>query len=217
MNVRKYVLNDAILGVVEQLDRKSVATIYALSKVIDNIDKFSAGHSYRVMQYSEILGKRLFLSAEEIEKLKISALLHDIGKLGLSAYILNKQSTLSVREYSILKTHSKIGRKILKKIKGFKDIVPAVYQHHEQFNGKGYPKKIKGRAVNLHARIISIADAYDAMTSNRSYRRAFPAEKALDEISKNKNIQFDPLIAEIFIHYIEDDLIDITYIKGCVD
>jgi HD-GYP domain-containing protein (c-di-GMP phosphodiesterase class II) len=142
---------------------------------------------------------------KDLQLLKKSALVHDIGKIGIPDVILNKNSGLTEEEYAAIKMHPEIGANILKPVGAFKDLVPAVYCHHERFDGKGYPRGIQGEDIPLYARIISVADSYDAMTSYRPYRSAFSCEAALAEIERNKGTQFDPNIADIFIGLFKEE------------
>jgi HD-GYP domain-containing protein (c-di-GMP phosphodiesterase class II) len=130
--------------------------------------------------------------------------LHDIGKIGIPDAVLKKQTKLTDEEYAIIKLHPETGAAILKHIKSLKDLVPAVYHHHEQFDGNGYPHGIKGTAIPLHARIIALADTFDAMTSSRAYRKALSFRTALNEIERNRGTQFDPDIANIFIEILRE-------------
>jgi len=152
------------------------------------------------MEYSIDIGKGLELDDNDVERLKKSALLHDIGKIGIPDVVLHKKGKLSDVEYSIIKSHSEIGATILKSINSFKFLVPSVYHHHEKFDGSGYPHGIKGEAIPLHARIIAVADSFDAITSNRPYRNAFSLKEAVSELENYKGIQFDPCIVDVFIN-----------------
>ena len=183
----------------EIIEQAHFETIRALSDALDARDRYTAGHSQRVMEYSAGIAKKLKFSNINFQRLIKSALLHDIGKIGVPDYVLHKQSKLSDEEFAVIKAHPEIGAKILKAIKSFKDLVPAVYCHHERFDGKGYPRGVRGEHIPLHARIIAIADSFDAMTSDRPYRTAFSRETALVELESNKGIQFDPHLADIFI------------------
>jgi len=173
--------------------------VMALSNALDARDKYTAGHSRRVMEYSAGIAKHLKLPERDIYKLRISALLHDIGKIGISDVILHKEYGISDKEFAAIKKHPEIGTEILKAVGSFKDLVPIVYHHHERFDGKGYPQGIYGEQIPLLARIIAIADSFDAMTSTRHYRKAFDIESALLEIELNGGKQFDPSISNIFI------------------
>jgi energy-coupling factor transport system substrate-specific component len=192
------------LDIAELLERTHFETIMAFSEALEARDQYTAGHSRRVMEYSKSIGQRMKLEKQDIEDLKRSALLHDIGKIGIPDMVLHKQAKLSDEEYAIIKSHPERGAAILKHIKSFKHLVPAVYHHHERFDGEGYPQGVKGKEIPLHARIIAIADAFDAMTSNRAYRKALSLRTALSELERNKGMQFDPDIAEIFIDILQE-------------
>ena len=156
------------------------------------------------MEYSAGIAKKLKFSKLDIQRLIKSALLHDLGKIGIPDTALHKQSKLSDEEFAVIKAHPEIGAKILKAVKSFRDLVPAVYCHHERFDGKGYPRGIHGEHIPLHARIIAVADSFDAMTSDRPYRTAFSRDTALVELEANKGTQFDPRIADTFIEMMID-------------
>jgi putative nucleotidyltransferase with HDIG domain len=173
--------------------------VMALSSALDARDKYTAGHSRRVMEYATGIAKHIKLPEKDIDRLKISALLHDIGKIGVPDAILHKESKISDKEFAVIKKHPEIGANILKAVGTFKDLVPIVYHHHERFDGMGYPNGIYGEQIPLYARIIAIADSFDAITSTRPYRKALHVENALMEIELNGGKQFDPSISDIFI------------------
>jgi putative nucleotidyltransferase with HDIG domain len=165
---KTHLRDNETLDIAELLEKTHFETIMAFSEALEARDQYTAGHSRRVMEYSKSIGQRMKLDKQDIEDLKRSALLHDIGKIGIPDVILNKQTKLTGEEYATIKSHSEMGAAILKHIKSLRDLVPAVYHHHEQFDGSGYPQGIKGKAIPLHARIIAVADAFDAMTSSRA-------------------------------------------------
>jgi putative nucleotidyltransferase with HDIG domain len=201
---KSHLRDNETLDIAELLERTHFETIMAFSEALEARDQYTAGHSRRVMEYSKNIGQRMKLDKQDIEELKRSALLHDIGKIGIPDVILKKQTKLTDEEYTTIKSHSETGAAILNHIKSLKDLVPAVYHHHEQFDGNGYPQGIKGKAIPLHARIIAIADTFDAMTSSRAYRKALSFRTALSELERNKGIQFDPDIANIFIEILQE-------------
>jgi HD-GYP domain-containing protein (c-di-GMP phosphodiesterase class II) len=188
----------------ELIERTHFETVKALSEALDAKDKYTAGHSYRVMEYSVCIAQNMKLAEEDIQRLKKSALLHDLGKIGIPDVILHKKSMLSDEELAVIRVHSEIGANILKSVGSFKDLVPSVFHHHERFDGKGYPHGIQGEDIPLNARIIAIADSFDAVTSDRPYRKAFPRETVLAELEQNKGVQFDPHITNIFIEILKD-------------
>jgi response regulator RpfG family c-di-GMP phosphodiesterase len=177
-------------------------TIEGLAKAIDKMDRYTSGHSDRVAMYATYLALRLGFSAEDVEIVRQSALMHDIGKIGC-VLNLNKPGKLSSQEYEIFKKHPGFGRDILDPIKFLHPLIPGVHLHHERWDGKGYPLGLKGSNVPIMARIIAVADTYDAMTSDRAYRQALPHEIATAEIERCASSQFDPDIAGEFNSGIE--------------
>ena len=172
-------------------------TIEGLAKAIDKMDRYTAGHSDRVATYAMYLATRLGLSIEQIEIVRQSALMHDIGKLGC-VLNLNKPGKLTQDEYEQFKKHPGYGKDILEPIKFLHPLIPGVHLHHERWDGRGYPLGLKGNDVPLIARIIAVADTYDAMTSDRAYRRSLPHEVAVTEIERCATTQFDPEITHAF-------------------
>ena len=167
-------------------------TIMALVTAIEIKDSYTVGHAKRVMHYSECIAAALQLSKAEIEHIKIAALLHDIGKLGVSDDILNKPGQLTPEEFEEIKKHPANSKRILENITNFSEIVTMAYMHHEHFDGSGYPLGLSGTAIPIGAHIIQVADAYDAMTSERSYRKALSHEKAVSILSSEAGKQFHP-------------------------
>lgn len=185
-------------------------TIEGLATSIDKMDRYTAGHSERVATYAVHLAQRLGLDEEEQEIIRQSALMHDIGKIGC-VLKLNKPGKLTDDEYEAFKRHPGYGRDIIRPIKFLHPLIPGVHLHHERFDGRGYPLGLKGKKIPLMARIISVADTYDAMTSDRSYRRALPHEVSVAEIDRCSGSQFDPDVAQIFIDGIDE------YREECLD
>ena len=178
-------------------------TIHGLASAIDKMDRYTAGHSERVAGYAVYLAKRLGMDDAKIEIVRQSALMHDIGKIGC-VLNLNKPGKLTDDEYEVFKKHPGFGKDILSPIKFLHPLIDGVHLHHERFDGRGYPLGLMGKDIPLMARIISVADTYDAMTSNRSYRRALPHEVAVAEIERCSGSQFDPDIAGDFIEGLDD-------------
>jgi response regulator RpfG family c-di-GMP phosphodiesterase len=173
-------------------------TIQGLAKAIDKMDRYTAGHSDRVATYAMYLAVRLGLPPDMIEIVRQSALMHDIGKIGC-VMNLNKPGKLTQDEYEVFKKHPGYGRDILDPIKFLHPLIPGVHLHHERWDGRGYPLGLKGNDVPLIARIIAVADTYDAMTSDRAYRRALPHEVAVNEIERCAGSQFDPEVSDTFV------------------
>jgi response regulator RpfG family c-di-GMP phosphodiesterase len=172
-------------------------TIQGLARAIDKMDRYTAGHSERVATYATYLAVRLGLPPDVVEIVRQSALMHDIGKIGC-VMNLNKPGKLTQDEYEMFKRHPQYGKDILDPIRFLHPLVPGVYLHHERWDGRGYPLGLKGNDVPLIARIIAVADTYDAMTSDRAYRRALPHEVAVGEIERCSSTQFDPEVTHSF-------------------
>lgn len=189
----------------KRTEKLFIEVIQAFVGTIDAKDKYTNGHSGRVAEYSLKIAEMMNLSEEEKKEVYYSALLHDIGKIGIPDNIINKPDKLTKEEFNIIKTHPVIGNQILSSISSMNAISVGARNHHEYFDGNGYPDKKKGDEIPLTARIICVADAYDAMTSNRSYRKYMKQEDVRSEFVKFKGIQFDPKIADIMIKIIDSD------------
>ena len=174
-------------------------TSEALAEAIEKRDPYTGGHTKRVLGYSLAIGKELEMDSDSLERLKLSAVLHDIGKIGVDDAVLRKQARLDDDEVNMMKNHPRFGADILKHIPQLKHIVPGMYYHHERIDGKGYPEGIKGKKIPLEARIISVADTYDAMTSTRPYRKGLSPAVALKELKKHSGTQFEKKIVLAFL------------------
>lgn len=179
-------------------------TIQALVTAIEASDSYTRGHSERVTRYSLEIGTRLQLPGERLKILERAAILHDIGKIGIDLSLLHKEGKLSAHDIHELQLHPVIGMKILEPIEFLVDVRTCIGQHHERYDGMGYPNRIKHVDQLLESRIINVADAFDAMTSDRPYRKALTLDVAIAELSQNSGTQFDPAIVEIFISILED-------------
>ena len=178
----------------------------ALATTIDAKDKYTSGHSRRVAEYSKMLAASLGKDEKEQQEIYLFALLHDIGKIGVPDWIINKQDKLTAEEYAEIKKHPQIGYEILKNISILPNLKNGVRWHHERIDGKGYPDGLSGDAIPEYAKIISVADAYDAMTSNRSYRDSLSQALVREEIEKQKGSQFDSLVADKMLEIIDADV-----------
>ncbi len=176
-----------------------IETITALIEAIEAKDSYTRGHSENVAKYALAIGKKMGLTGSEIEELQIAALLHDIGKIGIREEILNKPTKLNDREYRHIKQHPSIAYQIIGRIPGMEQVAKIVLHHHERYDGQGYPKGLKGDEIPLIARILAVADTFDAMSSNRSYRNALPLNVIKQELLRNSGIQFDPQVLGVFI------------------
>ncbi len=175
-----------------------LSTIEALVGSLEAKDSCTEGHSRRVTIYSLFIGKKLNLDDQLLNNIRITGILHDIGKIGISEAILNKPGSLSDSEFKVIKQHPIIAEQILRSIPQLDEIRKAIRHHHERYDGAGYPDGLKGEDIPLISRIIAVADCYDAMISDRPYRSALSKEIAIDEIMKNKGSQFDPKIVDAF-------------------
>ena len=190
---------DKIESLFEEQEEFSVQVIETLVGTIDAKDKYTNGHSVRVAKYSKMIAQKLGKSSEECKQIYYVGLLHDIGKIGIPDEIINKTSRLTDEEFKIIKTHPDVGYNLLKKLTKIENVSIGAHYHHERFDGGGYPEGLKGEEIPEIARIIAVADAYDAMTSNRSYRSVMPQEKVRGELEKGKGTQFDAKFADIML------------------
>jgi putative nucleotidyltransferase with HDIG domain len=173
--------------------------LHSLTSAVDAKDAYTCGHSERVALLSRHLSQEIGLSEHQVERVYMAGLLHDVGKIGVPEAVLQKPGKLTVEEFEQMKKHPEIGARILQDIKQIKDIIPGVMYHHERFDGKGYPSGLAGETIPIMGRILCLADCFDAMTSNRTYRKALPLEVALIEIRRCSGTQFDPRLAEAFL------------------
>jgi putative nucleotidyltransferase with HDIG domain len=175
------------------------ATITALARAIDAKSNWTAGHSERVTDLAVEIGRNMGLPSKDLETMKVGGLLHDIGKIGTPPAILDKPGRLSPDEMRVMQDHVRTGIRILEPIPGFHEALPIVGQHHEWFDGSGYPDGLSGKDISLHARIFAVADCYDALTSDRPYRKGLPKQQVLAMLEEKSGSQFDPDVIEAFI------------------
>ena len=180
-------------------------TITALSEAVDAKDRYTSGHSKRVAEYSKLIAKKMGKSESEQEQIYRAGLLHDVGKIRIPVYIINKPGRLTDEEYELIKLHSITGYHILRNISEHGDMAVAAKYHHERYDGRGYPNGLVGENIPEMARILAVADSYDAMTSNRSYRKALSQDIVRGEIEKGRGTQFDPNVAEVMLQLIDED------------
>jgi putative nucleotidyltransferase with HDIG domain len=185
-------------------------TIKALSLAIEAKDNYTRGHSERVAEYSFAIARRLKLPEDQVETIRYMALLHDIGKIGIEEYILNKSGQLTTEEYARIKEHAVIGSNIVKEVEQLGDAYLSVRHHHERFDGAGYPDGLKGDEIPLGARIIAVADTFDAMTSDRIYRNGLSSDNAIAELQRVMGRQLDPSVVKAFLAEIEGQ-VEIQY------
>lgn len=200
-----YQMENEIAGNIAALKKMTEATALALAKAIDAKDSYTHGHSTRVAEYSLKIAQLAGKSESECRTIHLTALMHDIGKIGVPNDIINKQGKLTDEEYRVIKAHPVIGKQILANITQAPHISDGAFYHHERYDGKGYPTGLVGKNIPDVARIIAIADAYDAMTSNRSYRGTLSQNYVRTEIEKGIGTQFDPEYAKIMLKLIDED------------
>ncbi|HEY5162644.1 MAG TPA: HD-GYP domain-containing protein, partial [Terriglobales bacterium] len=180
-----------------------LGSIQMLAGAVDEKDPYTRGHSDRVTRYSVLIATELGLPNEEIEKIRISAQLHDVGKIGIEDRILKKPGALTPDEYEIMKTHTTRGANILRPVQQLKEMIPGIELHHESLDGRGYPFGLKGDEIPLAPRIIGVADTFDAMTTNRPYQAARPPDYALKIIQSLAKTKFDPKVVDAMQRLLE--------------
>lgn len=189
----------------KQTEKMPLQMMQTLSTTIEAKDEYTRGHSYRVSEYAALIASEMGWTPDEIQVLKHSALLHDIGKIGIPDSILNKPSRLTEDEYSLIKRHPVIGAEILKDVTLLPHVLEVTRNHHERYDGKGYPDGLAGTDIPIHARIVAVADSYDAMNSRRIYRGALSRENIYKEFRKNRGLQFDPQITDILLKLMDEN------------
>jgi putative nucleotidyltransferase with HDIG domain len=182
----------------DELKRTFLDTAEALAEAIEQRDPYTGGHTRRVLNYSVTVAREMGIPEEEIENIKLAAILHDIGKIGVEDRILRKQGPLDEKEFEQMKKHPEIGAEIIRHISSLKGVIPGILYHQERYDGKGYPFGARDGEIPLAARIISVCDTFDAMTTDRPYRKGLGIQVALEELKKFAGIQFDPEVVAGF-------------------
>ena len=195
-----------------EIDKPLLKSLLMMADIIEARDPYTGGHVWRVSQFAKLLATKLGLPRDEIIKISIAAYLHDLGKVGIPDHILQKAEALTDAEYAIVKTHPSIGSKLLGGHPLAEMVSAAAKEHHERLDGTGYPNGLRGDQLSLTARIVSIADAFDAMTSTRSYRKGMPMEQALDRLQESAGSHFDPVLVAHLCELGSAD--DLTHIVG---
>ncbi len=198
-------LESEVMEKTKQNEDLFLGIVKSLAAAIDAKDTYTNGHSVRVAEYSREIARRAGFDSEAQRGIYITGLLHDVGKIGVPDAIINKKGKLDDEEYSIMKTHPQKGADILSNIKDMPELSVGARWHHERYDGKGYPEGLSGEDIPSEARIIAVADAYDAMTSHRSYRDILPQEVVRSEIVKGRGTQFDQAFADIMLEMIDED------------
>lgn len=194
--------------------------VEALTAALDAKNSYTCGHSGRVAELSLRITRQLKLPLAEQDRIHVGAHLHDIGKIGIPDAILDKPGRLNSQEMEMIKTHPVIGDQIIGKTRLFQSVADIVRHHHERYDGKGYPDGLRGDEIPLGARVVAVADAFDAMTSPRPYRPAMDATAALNELVRCRNSQFDPMLVDVFVRLVADgthweSICKISDIKSC--
>jgi diguanylate cyclase (GGDEF)-like protein/putative nucleotidyltransferase with HDIG domain len=186
-------------GMSAATEKEAMSTIYALAATIEARDPFTYGHSRKVSSYAVALAEAIGLPSEKVAVISTAALLHDIGKIGIPDEVLNKVGKLEAETWELIQSHAKLSATIVGHVISLVSCLPAILHHHERWDGTGYPSGLKGEAIPIEARILAIADAFDAMTSSRPYRDPLSYKKVLDELKRCSGIQFDPKLVEAFL------------------
>lgn len=181
-----------------------VAAIRSLANAIDARDPYTNGHSRRVTHYAMLIGRQMGLRQERLEHLEYMSILHDIGKIGISDAILHKETSLTMDEYDLMKQHVRIGASIIEDMEALRPLLDGILYHHERYDGAGYVGERRGTGIPLEARVITVADAFDAMTSDRPYRQKLSVPEAADEMRRCSGTQFDPDIVDVFLDILKD-------------
>jgi len=174
-----------------------------LALALEARDKYTSGHSQRVSNIALMISRKLEIKQEHIKKIELAGLVHDIGKVGIKESVLTKQDKLTHEEYAHISAHSVIGENVLRSVIDDEEILKIVRNHHERYDGSGYPDGLSGGDIPLGARILAVADTYDAMTSDRPYRKALSHETAIAELKEQSGIQLDPAVVDVFCEMVD--------------
>lgn len=192
----------------DRLEELNDETVQTLAVAIDAKDKYTNGHSFRVSWYAVALARHLGWTEEDLNEFEREALLHDIGKIGVPDAILNKPGRLTDEEFAIIKSHTTTGGSILSRSKNLRKASQVARYHHERYDGKGYPEGLAGKSIPIHARVVAVADAYDAMRSDRIYRKGLPLEAIREQLVQGRGTQFDPELLDAFLELSDNGLLD---------
>ncbi|HEX8949152.1 MAG TPA: HD-GYP domain-containing protein [Dissulfurispiraceae bacterium] len=190
----------------EELKETFYETVHAFAETIEMRDPYTGGHTKRVMDYSLAIGRKMRLHEKELVNLRLAAILHDIGKIGVKDDVLLKPGKLTLDEFTHMRKHSEIGSEVLSSIRKLKNVIPGIKYHHERYDGSGYPEGLKEESIPVIARIIAVADAFDAMTTDRAYRKSLDSGAAIKELKNGSGTQFDPEVVKSFLEVYGDML-----------
>ena len=189
----------------EEVEGLSLHIVKALAEAIDAKDRYTNGHSGRVAAYSKEIAQRYGFPSDKLEDIYVMGLLHDVGKIGVPDAVINKPGKLTEDEFELIKMHPVMGSKILKNITELPQLSNGARWHHERYDGTGYPDRLSGENIPIEARIIAVADSYDAMSSRRSYRNVLSQDVIRNELINGKGTQFDPKLADIMLSMMDED------------
>jgi HD-GYP domain-containing protein (c-di-GMP phosphodiesterase class II) len=198
-------LKNRIASMSKRANQNSIEAIFAFARTIELKDHYTGEHAERTVYYATSLANTVGLPKDQVECVRKAAILHDLGKIGISEKILLKRSKLSVKEFSEIKKHPLIAVDIIRPIQFLQEIIPLVLYHHERWDGKGYPAGLKEEEIPIGARIVTLADVYQALTSDRPYRKAFTKEKAINILKDGAGFQFDPHLVEVFVRLLKKE------------
>jgi HD-GYP domain-containing protein (c-di-GMP phosphodiesterase class II) len=199
-------LKDRIDRLTKEANQSLIEAVLAFAKTLEVKDHYTGEHVEKTVLYATEIARALNLSREEIDRIKQAAILHDLGKIGISEKILLKKSKLSKEEYEEIKKHPRIGVDIIRPIQFLHALIPLILYHHERWDGKGYPHGLKGQDIPIGARVIALADVYQALTSDRPYRKGYSKEEAVKIIQDGAGSQFDPEIVKVFLKILESEI-----------
>lgn len=182
----------------KQINQAYLDTLNLLSNLIEGRDPYTAGHTWRVSRYAVAMARQLGWDQKKLSAIELGALFHDLGKIGTQDQILGKVGPLLEEEFKQIKVHPIEGRRLLQGIEMLRPAIVAIYAHHERYDGSGYPEGLRGKAIPAEGRLVAVADVFDALTSNRPYRRPGPVDEALDYLEAHKRIHFDPEMVDAF-------------------
>ena len=194
-----------LISLQRELQKNYLETVMALAQAVEAKDPEIKRHLERSIKYATLIGRRFNLDKEDMDALKFGAILHDIGKIGVDGDILFKTGRLTPEEFEMVKKHPEMGTEIIKGVEFLKRAEPIILHHHERYDGKGYPQGLKGKEIPLLARIVSVVDAYEAMTSNRPYKKAKSKKEAEEELKRERGRQFDPEVVDIFLEILKEE------------
>lgn len=202
-----------------KLEAQYTSTIEALVSALEARDPYTQAHTSRIRDLAGALADAMRVTKETRHAVRLGSILHDVGKIGISDAILRKPGPLTENERAVMRTHPEIGKRMLEGIDFLKSALPVIYHHHERWDGEGYPMRLKGDRIPLGARIVAVCDSFDAMTTDRPYRKAVPVEQALDEIINHSGTQFDPVCAALLVDVIErlgDDNLEDRFVRYAI-